>query len=293
MLKLPRTSFEWQHELLIGLKVFYGMQLHTRTFLADSQWRDLPWKPSQKGLRDMLIDILLEMPEIYHRNDELARETDGSKVMSRIINITELCWQLDSQIREWYDQYKTFVAGPMYWPTLSTCDSPIDDAESGKVFPVAFEFPSYDVAQSMVLYWLALLLVHPILCHMYERLNNTVGERQEDMVCTCVDKSKLEAAKTTEVISSLCLRHLTMDQLPSLGYRREWACGAARNICQSAEYFMQERMGKLGPAIFLPRLVVVREFLAFASGDRTRELNWINHLLRKIQDRGNDVTRYI
>ena len=50
------------------------MQLHTRTFLADAQWRELPWKLSQKGLRDLLIDIPLEMPEIYYRHDKLLRE---------------------------------------------------------------------------------------------------------------------------------------------------------------------------------------------------------------------------
>ncbi|KAH8820642.1 hypothetical protein F5884DRAFT_56999 [Xylogone sp. PMI_703] len=201
--------------------VFYGMQLHTRTFLADTQWRELPWKSSQKSLRDMLIDILLEMPEIYRCNDGLARETSVSKIISGIINITELCWQLDSQLNEWYGHFETFVAGPMYWLKLSKSDSLVDDAESGRVFPVAFDFPSYDVAQTMVLYWLALLLVHPILCYMYERLKFLVEAGHEDTECTCVDDPPLETAKITVAISSLCLRHLTMDKLPSLGYRTE------------------------------------------------------------------------
>jgi hypothetical protein len=56
---------------------------------------------------------------------------------------------------------------------------------------------------------------------------------------------------------------------------------------------MQKKMGELGPAIFLPRLIVVREFLVLASGDWTRELSWINNLMSKIQDMGNDISRYI
>ena len=172
-------------------------------------------------------------------------------------------------------------------------DSPVDDPESGKVFAVAFYFPSSDVAQMMILYWLALLLVHPILCWMYERLERVVGERQEDTECSCIQSPSLETADKSVAISSICLRHLTMAKLPPLGYRTEWTRGAARNICQSAEYFMQGKMGELGPSIFLPRLIVVRKFLVFASGDWTRELSWINNVVSKIQDMGNDISRYI
>jgi len=269
------------------------MQLHTRTFFADAQWRELPWKLLQKGPRDLLIDILLEMPEIYHRHDKLLRETCRSKLLPDLINIVDLCWKLDSRLNEWYGRFETFVAGPVYWPKLSMSDSSVDDLESGKVFPVAFYFPSSDVAQMMILYWLALLLVHPILCFMYERLESLVGERQEGTECSCIQGPTLKTADKTVAISSLCLRHLTMVKLPSLGYRIGWACGAAKNICQSAEYFMQESMGELGPAIYLPRLIVAREFLVFASGDWTRELKWINNVVSKIQDMGYDILRYI
>ena len=52
-------------------------------------------------------------------------------------------------------------------------------------------------------------------------------------------------------------------------------------------------MGELGASIILPRLMTVREFLVFAPGDWSRELSWIANQLRKIQDMGNDVSRYI
>ena len=267
--------------------------MRSKTFLTDAQWRDLPWKSSQKGLRDLLIDILLEMPEIYHRTDELARENCRSKILSGLINISELCWRIDSQLNEWYGRFETSVGGPVYWPQLSISDSPVDDVESGKVFPVAFHFPSFDVGHAMILYWLALLLHHPILCLTYERLESLVGVGQEDTECSCIDDPILETANTIVAAPSICLRHFTTDMLPPLGYRTEWAHGAARNICQSAEYVMQENMGEIGPVILIPRLIVVREFLVFASGDWRRELSWITNLLSKLQDRGNDLSRYI
>lgn len=267
--------------------------MRSRTVLADTQWRDLPWKSSQKGLRDLLIDILLEIPEVYHRTDELTRDNCRSKILPGLINIMKLCWRIDSQLNEWYGLLETFVAGPVYWPKLSTIDSPFDDTESGKVFAVAFHFPSYDVAHVMILYWIALLLHHPLLCSMYEQLESLAGEGLEDMECTCIEVLIPETADITVTVPSICPRHFTTEKLPPLGYRTEWASGAARNICQSAEYVMQEKMGELGPTILLPRLIVVREFLAYASGDWTRELGWIADQLSKIQDMGNDLSRYL
>jgi hypothetical protein len=84
-----------------------------------------------------------------------------------------------------------------------------------------------------------------------------------------------------------------MDKVTPLGYRTEWARGAARNICQSAEYFMQKKLCEIGPLVFSPRLLVVREFLVFLEGDWMRELSWIDNVMREIQDMRHDITRYI
>ena len=146
----------------------------------------------------------------------------------------------------------------------------------------------------MILYWLALLLLHPILCGMYEWLERLVGVgKREDAKCSCIEDPTPEIAGLTLTMPSPFLRHFTADKLPPLGYRTERAHGAARNICQSAEYVTQEKMGELGPAVLLPRLIVVREVLVYASGDWTRERSWVTDLVSRIQDMGNDISRYI
>jgi hypothetical protein len=65
--------------------------MRSRTVLADTKWRDLPWKSSQKGLRDLLIDIPAEITEVYHWTDELARENRRSKILACLISIVKLC----------------------------------------------------------------------------------------------------------------------------------------------------------------------------------------------------------
>lgn len=269
------------------------MKLRSKTVLADIEWCDLPWKSSQKGLRDLLIDLLLEMPEIYHRMDEVGREKCLTKILPGLIDIADLCWQIDMKLNKWYTLFETYVGGPLYWPKLSTSVSSADNTESGKVFAVAFHFPSYDVAHAMILYWLALLLVHPILCLIYEQIESFVGMGQKGMKCSCSAEQRSEISDIVTPISSLCPRHITTNKLPPLGFRTQWAGGPARNICQSAEYVMQEEMGEMGITIMLGRILMVREFLVYASGDWTRELRWIADLMNKIQGKGNNILKYI
>jgi hypothetical protein len=49
--------------------------------------------------------------------------------------------QIGWQLNEWYKDVETLVASPVYWPKLSTSESPVDGAGLGRVFPVAFDFP--------------------------------------------------------------------------------------------------------------------------------------------------------
>jgi hypothetical protein len=67
----------------------------------------------------------------------------------------ELCLQIGWQLNEWYKDVETLVASPVY-----------------------------DVPHVMILYWLSLLLVHPILCHIYERLQSFVGVELSEMECS-------------------------------------------------------------------------------------------------------------
>jgi hypothetical protein len=56
---------------------------------------------------------------------------------------------------------------------------------------------------------------------------------------------------------------------------------------------MQQKLCELGSLDFSPRLLVVREFLVFVAGDWMRELSWIDNVMRKIQNMGHDITRYL
>jgi hypothetical protein len=198
---------------------------------------------------------------------------------------------MDACLADWFAHFEATVAGPLYYPELSRVNSTADSPELGKVFPVAFYYPAFIVAQTLVFYWIALIIVHAHMCLMYKKLARLVAlldTVKDDISCTCsgTDDNDSAAAMT-------CLRHFAVELLPPLGHRMEWPRTPARNICQSVEYFLQDQMRGVGPVSVLPALVAVKAYWRFASGDWSREILWINDMVGKIQGKGNEIARYV
>jgi hypothetical protein len=186
---------------------------------------------------------------------------------------------MDSCLADWFAQFEATVAGPLSYPELSRVNSTADSPELGKVFPVAFYFPAFIVAQTLVFYWIALIIVHAHMCLMYENLARLVALLEtvkDDISCTCSDTDDNDSAA-----AMTCLRHFAVELLPP------------RNICQSVEYFLQDQMRGVGPVSVLPALLIVNAYRRYASGDWSRETLWINDMVGKIQGKGNEIAGYI
>lgn len=274
------------------MKIFYGLRQRSTTFLNELNWRELPWAscPTQKAPLDQLVDILLEIPDLFAQFDVLEAAICTQEILPKTLETILEGLRMDSCLADWFINFEATVAGPMYYPGLSKISSTADSPEFGKVFSVAFNFPAFGVAQTLVFYWIALIIVHGHMCIMYEKLASFVAlldTVNEDVSCTCGDDSNDSAAAMT------CLRHFTMDLLPPLGHRMEWFGTPARNICQSVEYFLQDQMRGEGPLTMLPALAVVKGCWGIAPGDWGRETLWIDDMVGKIQGKGNEIAGYI
>ncbi|KAM7203352.1 hypothetical protein V8F33_002343 [Rhypophila sp. PSN 637] len=295
------------HASGIAHSAFHIFRLHTvlpdmaenkRSFLADPEWRELPWS-SPNGERlsktpfDCLIDILLEIPEIGPKRQKVEAMTDPKQILSGCIaNINE-GYVLESRLAEWFDSYKETIPGALYHPRLSSIDSVVDDAEKGKLFPVAFHFPGFMSGQNLVYYWVGLMSIQAHLSFSYTTLQQLVvvldAMGRDNLPCSCIANSTSpEAGKSLH-----CLRHFNIKVLPSLGQREEWPRTTAYNICQSTEYFLEDKIQGFMPASVLPALVLVKGFWKFAPGNMSREIAWIDDMLGKISASGSAVAGVI
>jgi hypothetical protein len=194
-------------------------------------------------------------------------------------------------LEAWFVKFEAAAAGPLYHPELSSLNSAADSAELGRVFPVAFYFPSFGVAQTLVFYWAAIILVHGHISFMHEKLAHLV-----ELLATMKENRPLRSSYTDDDNSTAAiirLHHSAADLLSSLGSSIEWPPTPARNICQSVEYFLQEQMRGEGPISVLPALVIVKAYWKLTPGDWHREILWVEDMLRRIQSKGNEIAGYL
>jgi len=268
------------------LQVFRGLQQRRPSFLAEPVWLESPWAFLARDPHDHLIDILLKAPSIYADADAAENAVSPPRALAALVRGIHQCWQVNEELDAWFGTLESSVSGALYWPELATMKTPADAGRHGMLFPVAFCFPSFLIAHTLVLYWTASVILHQHLCVLYRRVEALAGETE---ACTCEEHVRGDGLDAETVGLTACLRHFKPHQLPRLGARRDWARTVARDLCQSVEYFLKDSMRCLGPASILPSLMTVGWLWEHEAGDWDREVAWVRHMLVTVQRKGNEI----
>jgi hypothetical protein len=261
------------------------MRYGKSTWLSQPQWRNGPWssEPESKTPFDHLVDILLDVSDLSSLIDTLKVETDPHQILLLASETICKCHEAESSLEQWYRDFKTKVPGALYHVELSKIHSAVDDLDSGKLFPVSFQFPAFIVGQCLIFYWVALMCAQANLCFAYFFLRRMDGALQsmgkKNMPCTC----------DVEIDDPMrCLQHFVVGMLPSIEDRVGWP-RLSHKICQSVEYFLQETMGAFGPTSLLPALATAKGFLKHADGRWDREIAWVDEMINHIRKNGNGI----
>jgi hypothetical protein len=138
----------------------------------------------------------------------------------------------------------------------------------GKVFPVSFHFAAFFVAQFVITYWAGMLAVHYLLMSTYDKL------------------AQIEPSKVlTSTLNSCSLPTATGSLSPSLlscEHSNQWKL-MVKNICQSVEYFLQDRMGISGPLTMIAPLRGCKRDLGSTRENWNREISWMTDCLALIR----------
>jgi hypothetical protein len=218
------------------------------------------------------------------------------------LKIVDRCWKIEAELRQLFTALENGSPGPLYWPELSTTVNPADDAELGKVFPVAFHFPNLVTAFTCMIYWASLILLWAVLSHVYQLLgalkvhnaatdspadtcsscHGRAGDNSSHDACNCEDKPPTPQHTTTQ---------FDMNQLPPVDPRVD-VLAASRNICQSLEYCMQKEMKGLGTTVTVIPLMAVIDILPNFP-HCSRELAWAIALREKFNEKGLRLMKYL
>jgi hypothetical protein len=222
---------------------------------------------------DELDDALFDLPAILKQLDEISHEENQTALQDGFRDIIAKFLKVESTMEGLYRNFENSVSGPLYWSELSTLESHLDDETLGKVFPVSFHFPAFVVAQVVTTYWSGIMAVHHNLMFTYDKLASI----ESSTAFTSAAGSPLSSTTDSSSLNSVVPSYLRSHE-----HRNTWV-SMVRNICQSAEYFLQDQMGELGSLTVLTLLSGCISCFGSSPDTCNREVSWIIDVMEEIK----------
>lgn len=165
------------HSLFVFMRVqqfIYALLMRKANFLCEPEWTNRPWQTSAKDPQDKFMDQMYCIPVLLEQTDKLAASQKTLGVDAIIRGYWGIIGQYHAIYRclmGWHKDLQAIVAGPLYWPELSTIDCPVFDATGrGRPFAVAFHFPAFAIGQSVMLFWVISMMVNHQIHTLYGRI---------------------------------------------------------------------------------------------------------------------------
>ncbi|KAJ9265240.1 transcriptional regulator family: Fungal Specific TF [Paecilomyces variotii] len=290
------------------------MHRHSPSYISSSTWTSIPWTNIPKTEFDQFFDLFVRGPATFQAVDRL--DTAGPLEKLRIaLSIVHSCWELDSDLTMFYEQFEKSSLGPLYWPEFAkplthrkkgqndngydyADDDDDDDAWNNiSLFPISLHFPNLGTARTIILYWATLTMLWSGLYQLYGLIyalketildpNSNSEHEREDHNTNTPPPPTPSATKFDSNTNDTDAENLTFQitHLPPLDDHRRDFASMARNVCQSVEYCMQEEMLGLGPIILpAPLGIVIDTMKGYESF--AKEVRWARRVMRRISEGG-------
>ena len=257
---------------------------------------EIPWKYYSKSPLHQLLDLMAVFSNILAQ----AFQMDGlesTDLLDPILTAIDSGFKIDAKLQQWYKELQGRSLGMLYWPMLSVVENPTDDPELGKVFPVAFHFSNLVTAETCLLYWTTQIMLWSGLSFLYGLLATI--EMEEDAFGHLVNSNKYTCLKHKTSSDNCGSKNETdtprsikfdMRHLPPLEHRLDLV-SPARNICQSVEYCMQDKMREVGLAVTSFPLRTVTDVLKDYP-DCHREVLWARAVLERANYKSFRLLKY-
>ncbi|KAJ5927837.1 hypothetical protein N7466_006793 [Penicillium verhagenii] len=255
------------HQLFLGLRVpgiLYALQRNDSTVLFDSKWMEQPWAEYTKSPFDRVTDCFAHAPGILERVRKIP-SLGVDDQLNLAYSLIHECWQVDNSLDIIYDEMQHSDSGSLYWPRPS--QQPIFAGMDGSLdlFPMVFCFSNIETAKTLILLWATRTMLWVGLCNLYKLVEFLTGIRG---YVTITDEARL----------------------PPLSHREDYI-SMAYHVCQSVEYFLQDKMLLAGPMSVSPALGIVLDSLQ--QGFHPHEVTWLRAALDVVRRKGLRALEYV
>ena len=250
-------------------QILKALQPNYSTYLSEEPWIDGPWTDRPKRPMDALLDHLARAPGIFNQVHDLKKRAPH-EILPTALLIIKQCWEVDRDMRTFYENLDGSIPGPLYWPEFSRTRGTADEKA---LFPISFHFPDLNIANILTIYWATSTILWSGMSQLY-RLVQTLDST--------------ESTPKRDINGS---SHSDPSQLPSLDHRLDYR-SPARNVCQSVEYCVQDQMLGFGISSVVAPLTILAESLR-DDPKFGRENLWISQVLKRVDEQGIRILRHI
>jgi hypothetical protein len=169
-------------------------------------------------------------------------------LLPEIISLIQRTWKVDIRLQAFYKRLENSTSGPLYWALLSNGFNRSIKGEGGEeVFPVAFQFESIQTARTCMIYWATQSILWSGIRFVYSLLGSLAP----------------------------------LSGLPALDDRSDPTL-AAKNICQSIEYCIQQSPESGAMHAVFPLKVAIETFADLRDCGCDREFEWAKRVIERI-----------
>ncbi len=143
-----------------------AIHMRKRTILSEPRWKTIPWRDIPKTPKDLLIDILVEMPTLLEDLDLMKECKDQESWKVSQYKLSQRCWDFERKLLKW--QVDVGVTDPTY--SLDVDHTP-------------FSLDLVAASHIMCLYWSICIIVYGTLHIISDSHVNLSGHTDPRWYC--------------------------------------------------------------------------------------------------------------
>ncbi|KAI1626625.1 hypothetical protein EDD37DRAFT_223036 [Exophiala viscosa] len=268
------------HQIFVHFRiqgVLYALDQKVGTFLSEPAWRETPWRSEPKTWFDRVYGYLALAPGLLRQADMFPHlDIDGQLELA--LHMIPHCWKMDRELDMLSESQRETISGPFYWPEPLPDDTSSNDYDES-LSPVAFHFPNLAIANCVMVHW----SVQTMLWHGMVQLYRLMNELKLTFATLGRVEDEVDPDSAMGRLRSLMNCKGDVFDLPPLQHRADFAA-PARNILQSVEYCMLDKMVDQGPKIMAAPLRIAIETLR-PYPQFTQEVEWGERAMARVQQR--------
>ncbi|KAI0190080.1 hypothetical protein F4808DRAFT_444991 [Astrocystis sublimbata] len=167
------------------------------TFLCNPEWTVVPWEHYPRTSLDFLLDIVVLLPSIFSRTDDIIQQNATPEHQLEIKDLLVNCLNIEAQFDIWLSavQQMTSTYSAPYWVADRAARIPFNE-------PLSFASPLLCLMH--VYYWAVLIAFHQCIYTILKAVEEPEDEGTADVLPLGLDPQRYQPAETRKLAELVC-----------------------------------------------------------------------------------------